>query len=272
MIGSAHRIATAAGLLIAFSANAQPSFPVPRAEPEFRALLSDLAPRAAATGGDVDAFVKQSLPYGPLDLTVANAANSEEAEALRNFYLGVLGGAARVDVAALAVRFQCGRDCAVQRRQHLAASLPAITEAVDFFRHQEGLSVVAVWPTGHRLDDYYLIDNRYSQAVPSPIMGFVPSGSWLPTTEAAALERLGVSRDSRDRLLSLMSAGDLAAVAKERNGSVRAIWAGIADNEAGILSLGKSARKPKLGEVLPGGGSFVVLERLADGIYFYTTN
>ena len=267
------RFASIAALAVSSLATAQPLFPVPRAEAEFRVLVAALAQRAEAVNGDVNSFVQQSLPCGPLDLLVSHAANPEEAAALRNFYLGVLGTAARVDVARLANRFHCGPECAAQRQEHLTSLLPGIRQAVDLFRQQRGLAIVAAWqPSGHRLNNFFLLDDHYSEAVPSATMGFIPSGTWRSQTEPHALEQVGITSVTRDRLLALLRASDLAALVKTSDGSVRAIWAGIADNEVGLLFTSPSSPEPSIGQALANGGSFVALSRLSDAIYFYTTS
>lgn len=80
----------------------RPSFPVPRAEQEFVALFPHIEGYGGAIRNDQKAFVLAVLPYAPLDLQITKAQNYEEADTLRNFYLGVAGAASGIDSAALA--------------------------------------------------------------------------------------------------------------------------------------------------------------------------
>lgn len=258
------------GLMLVSSAYSRPSFPVPRAESEFRSLLDALVPRAQKLNGHANQFVQQAMPLGLFDLHTTKAS-AAEAETLRNYYLGVMGAAARVDAAELANSFHCGPPCAASRLKHLTGLLSAIEVAVNAFRKANRLTAVALNQSGHRLDDYFFLDNQYSKAIASPIMGFVPSGKWEPTEDAQVLEKLGLTVTSRDKLLGLMRSADLVSLATIGNGSVRAIWAGIGDNEAGLLFLGKTTAKPAIGSVISGAGTIVALERIRENVYFYTT-
>lgn len=261
-------------LLIAFmltsNSYSQSNFPVPRAESEFRSLVVSLIPRAQDFRGDANQFVEQAMSFGLYDLQTLKAS-STEAATLRNYYLGVMGSAAQVNAANLANRFHCGPPCAENRLKHLTGLLSAIDEAASAFRKINRLTVVTLHETGHRLGGYFHLDGRYYEAVASPIMGFIPSGNWLLTEDDQVLERLGLTEVSRDNLFDLMRAADLVAMVAAEDGSTRAIWAGIGDNEAGLLFLQKSSPKPVMGALISGAGIIVALERVREGVYFYTT-
>ena len=104
-------------------------------------------------------------------------------------------------------------------------------------------------------------------------MGFVPSGRWRPVaSDSAVLRRAGLTRQQRDLLLRRMRAADLAAMVRHPDGSIRAVWAGVADNEAGVIFPAAGARRPQAGTRLPGGGTLESAREIAPGAFFYTSS
>src|SRR5687767_12150350 len=79
---------------------------------EFRAAVRATAPLAERIAGDSKAFRVRVQPFGPLDLIVLRASSGRHASNLRGFFLGVMGGAARIDPGPLANAWHCGPGCA----------------------------------------------------------------------------------------------------------------------------------------------------------------
>jgi hypothetical protein len=244
------------------------AFPVPRGEAEFRVLVRAHIQEARGLSGNVSGFITLALPYGPLDLQVRKSTSPKEAETLRSFYLGVIGAAANVDPARLASDFHCGPPCAAQRKDFMRKQLPTIRRLVNEFR-KSSLSVVAQWaPSEFRVNDLFVRGGQVREAVASPNLGFVPSGVWRTRDRAAALKSLQTSEAVIGRILSDMRMADIAAIVRNKD-VVRVAWAGIGDNEAGLLF---TVNPPTRGQVRPDGAAYSVVELVAPGVFFYTTS
>ena len=119
-------------------------FPVPRAEKEFGALGTHVRGYCSRISGDFEAFRRAVLPFGPMDLAVANGTDRER-RVLRNFYLGLVGASCKVDAAALAEAFHCGSSCSESRRDELVRELPGIKSVVKTFVALDRIWLISQW-------------------------------------------------------------------------------------------------------------------------------
>jgi hypothetical protein len=70
----------------------------------------------------------------------------------------------------------------------LARQLTAVRALAASFQKLVGLRILAVWaPKGElRVNDVFQMTGVVREAIPSPTMGFVPSGDWKPWPSLAA--------------------------------------------------------------------------------------
>lgn len=268
------RLGLAAALVVAVvsGVQAQPRFPVPRAQQE----LVDMAGFAKGFGethhGDANLFQRWVLPFAPLDLQVGKATH-EEASSLRNFYLGYVGAAFGVNPAKLANDFHCGPDCTRGRFEELAGNLPKIEQLVDGFRKLKGVDVLASWGIRgqFRVNGLFKVFDQTNVTTPSPVMGFVPSSSWTPADADKYIVSLGASPAAVRSVLAAQEALSIAALVREAGGEIRVVRIGISDNEAGLLF--PSGKQPALtrGAKLPDGRQIVFLRELKAPVLFYET-
>jgi hypothetical protein len=252
-----------------------PSFPVPRAEQEFEALFPHLENYAGSISGNQKAFTLAVLPYAPLDLQVTKAKTHEEASALKNFYLGVVGAATGINSAALANSFHCGQSCIEYRKSSVVVNLAGISELVDEFSSVSQLEVVAQWgiKDEYRVNNVFHMIGQTNESLPSAMMGFVPSDKWrkLDTPEKY-FEEIKVSQAKFDSVLTRLKELSLAAVVRTAEGNIRIVRVGISDNEAGLLFLKKSAKKPKKGQSMIDGKEYIYIEEVKPNIFYYETS
>jgi hypothetical protein len=218
----------------------------PKIEPEFRETVRAVASIAEAHAGDTALFRASVQPFGPYDLVVLRPSSAREVDLLRNFFLGIVGGAARIDPAPLANAWQCG-PCVAARRDSLVARLPQIRTLVTRFQQLPRVTVVAPWPArGFRVGLVAYDGRVWRLDTPSPIMGFVP---WRSTTlsdsGAQALHDMGMERRVVDSLVSGLREASLAAIARDSVGSIRVVLQGSIGDTYG--------------------------EAVAPGVYFYVT-
>src|SRR6266516_3348881 len=94
---------------------------------------------------DNKAFQFSVQPYGPLDLQVKKGRNREEIRQWKNFYLGIVGSAARVDPMRLSASFSCGKACHDYRKNEVVSKLSTIDPLVQELTNILGLHLVSNW-------------------------------------------------------------------------------------------------------------------------------
>jgi hypothetical protein len=263
------------GLIVALSGRQDSvSFPVVRAKDEFLTLIPHVKGYCGAIRGDVEAFRRAVLPYGPMDLTVSKGT-TEEAESLRNLYLGIAGAACEIDAQALAKSFHCGISCTADRKTELLAKLGPIKEVVRDFASLKGIELVSQWGIvgEYRVDNIFAMMDQVKETKPSLLMGFVPSEIWtdIGADLKAYLKRKNVSEKRFDSMLQKVKALSLAAVVREPEGT-RVVRVGIADNESGLLFLNTGTAMPLVGQRTHGGRRYVVVQELEKKLVFYETD
>jgi hypothetical protein len=265
---------TALALAALLALGANPKVPVPRAEAELLALRPFLAGYCGRIEGDPETFRLAVLPFAPLDLQVRKAKDHDEANALRNFYLGLAGAACKVDSAKLAGSFHCGPDCTRWRRGQLVTQLPELKSLAAAFQRLKGVWLVAQWavPGEYRVNDLFrMMGGQTNEALPSTTMGLVPSEAWRPwPDDGSFFAGLGAKQAEVEAVVGLMRRLSIAAAVREHEG-VRLVKVGILDDEGGVLFLPSGAAGPKRGEKGKDGREFVVVEPLEPGVVLYET-
>ncbi|HYG70337.1 MAG TPA: hypothetical protein VD838_21850 [Anaeromyxobacteraceae bacterium] len=258
-------------LLAALAAEAP--FPVPRAQQEFDAAVPHVADFCQGVAGNVTLFQRGALPFAPLDLQVRRA-KGDEADRLRNLWLGIAGASCSVDVPKLSKDFHCGPRCVGSRRADLVRKLPAIRTLVKAFHEAKNVQVVASWGAAEwRVNDlFHRPTGALTEARPSTAMAFVPSGAWKPWPRFDAWASAAkVDAARANDLVARVQSLSLAAIVRDR-GAIRVIRIGLGDNESGLLfQTSADVKPPKLGETTGDGRTFVVVEPLAPGVVFYET-
>jgi len=253
---------------------APPDFPVARAEPEFRALMPALTEWGQAHRGDTARFERWILPYGPLDLE-SRKGEHDECSILRNLYLGMAGRAFDVDPTLIAQSFHCGPECVGRRRADLQSKLPRIEAVVASFIKLTGVHLIAQWGTGDdfRVNDLYRIMGKQRETRPSFVMGFVPSGVWLPVEDADRYSRsLGAAPEAVPDLIREIGELSLSAVVRDPGDVLRVVRVGIADNESGLLFTTGDKPPHQKGDKLKDGREIILIEALKPRVYFYETS
>jgi hypothetical protein len=269
--------AIALGLLtVARAEDPEPSFPVPRAEREFRQLIA--FPRGAGANGPMEPreYLALAGPYAPLDLQVTRARDASEASLLKNLYLGVCGHFLNIDTARLANAFHCGPECTRRRKAYATERLDRFSALAGSLRKVRNVVLVAQWgqPGSLRVNDMFKLGGWVREAIPSPELGFVPSGQWH---EYATLEAFFSARgiDGPATLAIVESAGEAGAgaVVRLQDDAVRVFLpGGIGDNQAGLLFQDPSLAAPRVGATTPDGFETVVTETLSPGVYYFETS
>lgn len=259
-------------LLLVTLAQAPAAFPVPRAEAEFDAAVLNLPAYCQAVAGNVTLFQQAALPYAPLDLQIRNAKR-DEAERLRNLWLGLAGAACSVDSAKLVRNFHCGEKCLFSRRADLLRKLPALRVLVKDFRAASNVRILALWAPGEwRVNDLYRMrGGGLNEARPSKVMAFVPSSVWTRWDRFESwAKKAKLEPRTAEELLKRIEALAIAAIVREGD-AVRVIRIGLGDNESGLLFQPEKAKPPKVGDALVDGRSYVAVEPVAPGVVFYET-
>jgi len=246
-----------------------------KVESEFRDAVRAVIAVVQTRAGDTTIFRASVQPFGPYDLFVLRPTSARHVDQLRNFFLGIVGGAASIDPGPLANAWHCGPGCATRRRDSLVSQLPQIRSLVGRFQQLPRVSVVARWPDrGFRVDLLAYDGHAWRLDTPSPVMGFVPwRSSILSDSGMQALRDMGTERQVVDSLVTVLRAAGLAAIARDSSGSIRVIKEGaIGDNEAGLLFLPPGSDPPSFnGTELLDGRRYVYGEAVAPGVYFYIT-
>lgn len=260
------------GAKAAAPASREPAFPVPRARPEFDALLPLLDDTGAPPPMDPRLYVALSGPYAPLDLHVTRAADAAEASALQRFWLGVSGAKLGVDVQRLTSGFHCGSLCVARRKAIAIESLVALRGIVATFWRMPNLTILAHWgqPQSFRVNDVYVVGGQPREAEPSAEMGFVPSGRWTDVDFEAAMTAQGLDATAVVRLLGRLGDSRARALVRSGAGSVHAFIAGIGSDRSGVVFQTPDVPAPKVGDQV-GGATYVMVERLEPGAFYFET-
>ena len=250
-------------------------FPVPRGEKEFVALLPHIKGYASIAPGDSRLFIRAVTPYGPMNLEVRRARSFEEANTVRSLYLGAVGAAFGIDPLRFTNEFHCGPDCIAGRMAVSTGSLDRITALVHEFESLSRVRLLAWWGiTGeYRVNDLYHMASQTNEAIPSPVMGFVPSGDWRNwKTPEAFLATVGVKPETIRTMLTEMKETRLVAIVRDGGGAVRAIGSGIGDNESGLWFIRPAMRIPRVGDRSADGREIVFAEKVGENVFYYETS
>ena len=223
---------------------------------------------------ELEAFLPLTEPYAPLDLQVTKAANAEEASFLRNYYLGVTGRQARIDVAGLANAFHCGPMCTDPRRAFALEHMDALKELASTLKEAKNVRLAAQWgqPGSFRINEMFKIGGWVREAIPSETMGFVPSGQWNEFPDVHSYFTAREIRESSAMLLiQALEATQAAAAVRLSGNAVQVLLSGIGDNQAGLLFQAPTAPAPEVGSRLTDGTEYKIIEELEPGVIYYET-
>lgn len=253
-------------------------FPIPRAEKEFVALIPDLQDYCEhITQGDTKAFITAICQYGPLDLQVTKAASPAEASRLRYFHFGIAAAASKMPdelAQGLGRPFVDAPGHVEGRRQRLTKELPQIEKFVKQFGAVPQITLLAHWgfQDEYRVNDAFTMMGQTKEAIPSPVMGFVPSGRWKSyKSPQAYLETIHVSKSTFDGLYGAFQPLLVAAVLRPAPGETEVIALGLANNTSGLLFVPSEAAKPVLGQHLANGETYSVVQPVKPGVYYFET-
>lgn len=259
-------------------ARTDPAFPVPRAEKEFLALIPSLQDYCGSvTKGDSKAFIVAASAYGPLDLQVRKARSPREASQLRFFHLGVaaaISGVSRELAGGLGRPFKASPADVRRRKQEMVAELPQIRAFVGRFQAVPRITLLARWGfTGeYRVNDTFHMRGRTDEAIPSPVMGFVPSGRWRHYKMVQEyLDTLHVSEPAFAGLYGAFLPLPVASARRTEGGDTEVLGLGLADNASGLLFTRAGASGPAAGQRLPSGARYSVVERVGPGVFYFET-
>ena len=251
------------------------AFPVPRAESEFGRLAA--FPQGAGANGQLETreYLALAGAYAPLDLQVTRARDSGEASLLKNIYLGVCGQILKLETARLANDFHCGQECSSRRRTYATDRLDQFSRLADAIRNAKGVALVAQWqqPGSFRVNNMFKLGGWVREAIPSPELGFIPSGQWkeYATLEAFFLAR-GIEKSAALAIVKKAEEAGASAVVRAQDGAVHVfIPGGIGDNQAGLLFQEPSLEPPRVGAKSSDGFDNVVVEKVSPGVYYFET-
>jgi hypothetical protein len=250
------------------------NFPVPRAEAEFRELME--VPRGFAASGEasLEEIFLNFMPYGPLSVQISGEATHDEISHLTNYYFGAACKILGVEPSRLSVVFNCGSECVEKRRDQIKHALDAWSEVARRFRAASGVELVGAWgaPVSFRVNDILKAGENVMIAVPSKVMGFIPGGTFQPRASLAeALQERRIKVEQVESLLSSMTKAGAVAVRYRRGGGVEVILLGLADNLSGVLFLPEGQSPPETKSEHENGSSYVLVEKLRKGAYFFET-
>jgi len=211
----------------------------PPGGPEFAHLVPHIRDACAPVREDPGIFPYRSFPYGQLGLEIRKASEPAEADRIRNFHPGVVAGACGIPADQVTAHFYCGPECPGNRRDHLVHQLSAVRALAIRFESLRSVRLLAVWaPKGElRVNDLFLMQNQAREAVPSPKMGFVPSGEWKSWSNLAAyLAPIHAPESTILDLSRQMLVIGLSALVREASG-LRLVGVGIGGHESGLFIL-----------------------------------
>jgi len=241
---------------------------------EFDQSVRAAIPVAQALRSDQAGFLEAVQPYGPLDLIVEHPITGAHTSQLRDFFLGVVGGAAKFDPSSFTNQWHCGPLCANARRDSLIHQLASIRQLVARFREMKA-EVIATWPGGGYRVGSVAYDGRvWQHQTASPIMGFLPwQADTLSDSGAAQLSALGSDRKNVEGTVADMRTASVSVIARDAEGTIRVVLRGaIGNNEAGLLFVPAGIDPPSFGGAkLSDGRRYLGGERVAPDVYFYIT-
>jgi hypothetical protein len=246
----------------------------PQREAEFQKLVPHVTDACAVVKATPGIFPYRSFTFGPLGLEVRKAGSAADADQLRNFYLGIVAFACGIAPSQVTAHFFCGPQCPSNRKAHLAAQMTQARALSASFEKLAALRLVAVWaPKGEmRVNDLFVMSAGTREAIPSPVMGFVPSGEWKPWPSLEAyLTTIGVAEDQVLALTDQMLAIGLSAIVRE-SASIRLVGVGVGDNESGLILARPGTPAPKKKGTLPDHKTLAIIEKLGPDLYYYETN
>jgi hypothetical protein len=240
---------------------------------EFDHLIPHIAAACAIVREKPDIWPFRAFPYGPLGLDIRKAKTPAEADRSRGFFLGAAAGACGIPEDQVTAYFFCGPACPGNRRDHLVRQLAAVKALKKDFEGLPRARLISVWAPGDefRVNDVFYMDGKAREAIPSPVMGFVPSGDWktLPSLGAYA-RRIGIPESKIRDLTRRMRDIGLSALIRDTS-AIRLVGVGIGDNESGLLFPRPGAARPRVGAQWPDGRKLTIVEELAPGIFYYET-
>lgn len=253
-------------------------FPFPRAEKEFVALIPDLQDYCEhVTQGDTKAFITALCQYGPLDLQVRKAASPAEASRLRYFHLGIAAAASKMSdelAQGLGKPFVDVPGHVEGRQQRLTTELPQIEAFVKRFAKVPQITLLAHcgFKDEYRVNDTFTMMGQTKKAIPSSVMGFVPSIQWkVYKTPQEYLDTIHVSKSTFDGLYSAFKPLLVAAVLRPASGETEVIALGIANNTSGLLFVPNETSQPMLGHRLTNGETYSVVHQVKPNVYYFET-
>ena len=249
-------------------------FPIPRAEFEFGALMA--FPTGVGFRGQVELHMYQALasPFGTLDLQVTRVNDGDEASLLKNMYLGVSGRILKMDPSKLVSSFHCGPECTKQRKELAVKSLQQVRELVDAFLQTKNITIAAqgYHDNRFRVNNTFILGAWVREAIPSPNMGFIPSGQWNEFHNLDEyFEKSHIKRAEAMRLVDGLKRISFAAIEKNGTNSVRVFLTGIGDNVAGLLFQNGDTIPPVLRTKSADGLEYVILEEIESGLWYFET-
>src|SRR5260221_3133439 len=247
------------------------------ADEEFVVAMKRAKPLAARINGDIDLFFENVHRFGPLDLVVEKSPDAKYCDEIRNYFLGAMAGAAKIDRAAFKRKlndFHCGPPCARARRDALYAHLDAVRRLVTHISKPPSAPVVALWPGGgYRVGDIAFREGHFGRIQPSPVLGLIP---WETFSLTDGLDvyfaRMKTSRYKIEALVNEMRQLGIVALCRDEEGTRAVIKDSIGDNEAGLLFVASGAPPPQVDTRLEDGRQIVGFERVAEDVYFYTSS
>lgn len=240
---------------------------------EFDRLIPDLKAACVVVRENPGIWPYRAFPYGPLGLEIRKAKSPAEADLARGFHLGAAAGACGIPEDRITAYFFCGPACPGNRRDHLVGQMAAVLSLKKDFERLPKARLVAVWAPGDefRVNDVFSMGGKVREAIPSPTMGFVPSGDWKPWPGLGAYaQRLGIPESRIRDLTRQMRDIGLSALVRDQAG-LRLVGVGIGDNESGLIFPRPGAPRPRVGAQWPDGRKYVIVEEVSTGVFYYET-
>lgn len=240
---------------------------------EFDHLIPDLKAACAVVRETPGIWPYRAFPYGPLGLEIRKAKSPAEADLARGFHLGVTAGVCGIPEDQITAYFFCGPGCPGDRRNHLVGQMAAVLALKKAFAGQPKARLVAIWAPGDefRVNDVFSMGGKVREAIPSPTMGFVPSGNWKPWPSVGAyMQRLGIPESRIRELTRQMRDIGLSALVRDQAG-IRLVGVGIGDNESGLIFPRPGVPRPRVGAQWPDGRKYAIVEEVSTGVFYYET-
>ena len=240
---------------------------------EFDHLIPHIEAACAIVREKPDIWPYRAFPYGPLGLEIRKAKTPADADRMRGFFLGAAAGACGIPEDMVTAYFFCGPACPGNRRDHLVRQLAAVRALKKDFERLPSARLISIWAPGDefRVNDVFYMDGKTREAIPSPVMGFVPSGDWKAWPSLAAYaQRIGIPESKIRDLTRQMQEIGLSALIRDKPG-LRLVGVGIGDNESGLIFPRPDAARPRVGAQWPDGRKYAIVEEVALGVFYYET-